>query len=267
MRRYAGLWWVMLRASVSAQMQYRVNFVVSVLTGLIYSFVGLALVWLITSRFQTIGGWTFAQIAFVYGLRQTVHGVWVLCTGELIAMPHLIREGRLDRYLVRPVSPLFQVMTKRIILAATGDVTAGIGMLLAGAAAAGISWTAWNVLFVLLTIAGGVLVQGSFYLGLAALSIRVVELRSLIFVVGDLFAAFGGYPMHAFTRPAQVVFTFVLPIAFVAYLPAAVLLGETGSLTMPAFLAYGAPVVGGLLFGGALLIWRNCLNHYQGAGH
>lgn len=267
MRRYASLWWTMVHSSVSARMQYRVDFFVSALTGLIYSFVGLGLVWLITSRFQTIGGWTFAQIAFVYGMRQTVHGLWVLSAGELIAMPHLIRDGRLDRYLVRPVNPLFQVMTKRIILAAVGDVVAGVTMLVAGASAAGISWSVWSVAFVVLSILGGVLVQGSFYLGLAALSIRVVELRSLIFVVADLFAAFGGYPMHAFTRPAQIIFTFVLPIAFVAYLPAAVLLGETGSLSVPVVFAYGAPVVGALLFGGAVLIWRNCLNHYQGAGH
>lgn len=261
-----SLWWTMVVAALRSALQHRANFLLSGLAGALVSAFGLILMWLITSRFQEVGGWSFAMLAVVYGLRQTVHGIWVTIAGDLVNMPRLVIEGRMDRFLLRPISPLLQVMSEHVNVGALGELAGGLVMLFAGAQAAGIAWTPGNVAFLVLAIAGGVGVHGSFYLAFAALSIRLMEARSLLFVVHEIFATFGGYPVHAFSKGAQIVFSFALPLAFIAYVPAAVLLDATGQLTVPIALAYASPLVGAALFGGALLVWRGCINHYQSSG-
>jgi len=62
------------------------------------------------------------------------------------------------------------------------------------------------------------------------------------------------------------VLTFVLPIAFVAYFPATVLLGRTDALSVPAWLAALAPLVGALLFTAAYTFWRHQIRHYSSSG-
>lgn len=265
--RAALLWWAMFRMGLHASMQYRVNFLLQLGSGLLAQTLGLAFAGLLVQRFGAIGGWTLAEIAAVYGLRQLVHGIWVLLAGDLVEMPTIVREGDLDRYLVRPISPLVQVMTLRVNVGALGELCAGLTMLIAGVVIARDSWPLEMITFLPFAIIGGVLTEGAMYLALAALSTRVVEMNSALIAVNDVSTTFGAYPLHAFSRAAQALFTFVLPIAFVAYLPGAVLLGMTGNLTVPAFVAFLSPLVGAALFAGALLVWRSSLSHYQGVGN
>jgi len=63
------------------------------------------------------------------------------------------------------------------------------------------------------------------------------------------------------------VLTFGVPVAFIAYLPATVLLGRTGELSIHPALAYGAPGIGAAMFVLAYLFWRSQIAHYQSSGH
>ena len=60
--------------------------------------------------------------------------------------------------------------------------------------------------------------------------------------------------------------TFVIPIAFVGYLPAAVLTGRAGTTGVAQWLAYGAPVVGVTLYIGSRLAWYVALRRYGSVG-
>jgi ABC-2 type transport system permease protein len=65
----------------------------------------------------------------------------------------------------------------------------------------------------------------------------------------------------------RLALTLILPVAFVAYFPAAVLLDRTGELSVPPLVAYLAPLAGVLWFAAAYLIFLHELQHYQSAGH
>ena len=59
---------------------------------------------------------------------------------------------------------------------------------------------------------------------------------------------------------------YVLPVAFVAYLPAAVLMGRTGTTGVPAGLAYASPAVGLVLYILARYAWYRALRRYESVG-
>jgi ABC-2 type transport system permease protein len=59
----------------------------------------------------------------------------------------------------------------------------------------------------------------------------------------------------------------VPPLAFVAYVPATVLLDRTGELSIPVWVAYLAPLVGVVWFALAYRFFAHELRHYQSSGH
>ena len=83
----------------------------------------------------------------------------------------------------------------------------------------------------------------------------------------EVFSTFGNYPLRIFGGVSQWLLTFVLPLAFVGYLPAKVLLQRTGELSIHQLFAYLAPLVGAVCFITAYWFWMRQMRNYQSSGH
>ncbi|MEV0972184.1 ABC transporter permease [Microtetraspora glauca] len=260
--RALRLYWVLQRATMRGALQYRLNTVISVVTGAVYQGSGFAFVWVVMHTFPSMGGWSLREIAFLYGLRLTAHALCMLPLSSLIGLEWLVREGELDRVLLRPLNPLVQVMTKRMGMGQVGDLLTGVVLLIVAAP----PWNLAMIGFCVPAVVGGALVEASFHLSLSSLSLRMLDTRALRGFLDDVFSKFGSYPMSVFGGVTQWVLTFVLPVAFVAYMPASVLLDKTGSLNVPALVAYGSPLLGVALFALAYRVWERQLRHYQSSG-
>jgi len=101
----------------------------------------------------------------------------------------------------------------------------------------------------------------------AALAFRLQRTNALLGFADGIFSNFGNLPLRIFGGAIEVLLTFVLPVAFVAYIPASVVLGHASELAVQPPVAYLAPLVGGLVFGAAWLLWRHELPLYQSSGH
>ena len=254
-------------ASVRSGLQYRANFLLLVAMGLIYQGTGFAFVWVVLSRFETVGGWTLGQIAFLYGLRLLIHAIGFLVSGQIRELDDQIRHGDFDRYLIRPLSPLRQIISQGVQVNVFGDLLGGLGLFLAALTMVNITWTMAAVVYLVLAIIGGALLELGLDLMIATLALRVLNVQSLFFVLDTFFSDFGNYPLKIFGGTVQFLLTFGLPLAFMAYFPAAVLLGKTGELSVPHALAISAPLVGLCWFALAVALFRHELRSYQSAGH
>lgn len=261
------LYWILQRASLRGALHYRMNLLVMVVTGAIYQGSGFAFVWVVLHRFPSLAGWSFAQVAFLYGLRLLAHALWLLPFNALLTFDWLVREGEFDRYLLRPLNPLVQLMTTRTMrMGSAGDLVAGIAIFAVAARAAGVDWSPLAIGFCVLAIAGGALIEAAVQLGLAGLTFRLLDTYNLREAVDDLFSTFGSYPLKIFGAGTEWLLTFVVPVAFAAYLPASTLLG-TGDLRVAPWLGYAGPALGLGLFVLAYRFWRGQLRYYQSAGH
>src|SRR5690606_16552753 len=119
----------------------------------------------------------------------------------------------------------------------------------------------------LLALVGGALLQLALRLLLASFSFRALSVGGLMGIVDDLFNDFGTYPLRIFSITLQVLLTFGIPVAFMAYFPATVLLEKTTDLLVHPLFAYGAPLAGLVWMGIALWVFRHEMRHYQSAGH
>ena len=253
-------------AAFRAEVQYRASFLI-VFAGLLYQCVGFAFIWVVLQRFDTIGGWGVAEIAFLYGVRLCAHGLWVVPFNRMLELDQLVQQAEFDRFLVRPLNPLLQLLTSKFWLGSFGDIIGGIVILGVATTLVDVDWSAVAMIYLALAVLGGALVEASLNLALSSLTFRLLTARPLILLADNVFNTFGNYPLKIFGHVTQFALTYVLPLAFVAYVPASVLLDRTNDLTVTPWLAYGAPLVGLVTFTLAYLFWRSQLRHYSSGGH
>jgi viologen exporter family transport system permease protein len=258
---------VLLRVGFAAALQYRADFVMTAVGAVFYEAVSLAFVGVVIHAFGSIGGWTFTEVAFVYGIRTMGHALHGILSGQLWATDYVVREGEFDRYLLRPVNPLIQLITRSFQVTAVGDIVFGVAVLAITAAAAPIDWSVGWVLFLIAAVVGSALTESAVMLAISSLTFRLLASSPLLQVADTVFVTFGPYPLSVLPRAVSYLLTFVLPLAFAAYLPAAVLLHRTTDLFVPLWLGFAAPAIGIVLYLAAAALFHQQTRSYSSPGH
>ena len=246
--------------------EYRANFFMWFGFTIIYHATAIAALWVTLHQFPSMNGWNFKQMAVLYGLwmlGHAFHNTFFFTVGDV---PNMVREGRLDRFLVRPLDPLFQTMTTpqqiwpdELILA---FIFFGFATVYSG-----LRVDLTYVLFVPLVMVGGALIDFGIQLMIATLAFWVIRIDTLRWVVMSLEQDFTRYPISIYTRGIRVILTFVLPFAFMNYFPATFLLHkQDGALSLSPQIGLLTPLVGVVWFGLGYAFWRAGLNRYQGTG-
>ena len=260
----------LLAAHLASRMEYRVSFVLGVVNGLGFQLAGLVFVWAVLHRFPSLGGWAFGEVAFLYALRLLGHSLYAPFLQNVVGLGELVRSGGLDRLLLRPVHPLVLLVGQGFQVQAIGGALVAGAVFWAAQAEMRIAWSAARVAFLLLALFGAVLIEAGVQLFLSTLSVWLTSSKSRLNLWADgLFSTFGSYPFTVLNRPLQVAFTFLLPLAFVAYFPAAYLLDrrDEGVIGIQPWCAYASPLVGLAVFAASIGFFEYALRRYRSTGH
>ncbi len=137
-----------------------------------------------------------------------------------------VREGVFDRFLVRPLDPLFQVLSQPGQIWPDELVIA----LIFFAFAQGVVHLHWSIAtaaLLVLAFIGGALIDFAVQLAVATLSFWVIRLDTLRWVVMSLESDFTRYPLSIYNRAVRIMLGYVFPFAFMNYFPATTLLHKT----------------------------------------
>ncbi len=259
---YARYW----RLNLLTMLEYRANFLMWAGFTVIYHATAVFALWVTLRNFPSINGWNFKETAFMYGLWFLGHGLHNTFFFTVGSVPEFVREGRFDRFLVRPLDALFQVMTvpqqiwpDELILSL---IYFAIVVPYSGVH---VDWL--FVLYVPLVALGGAMIDFAINLGIATASFWFIRIDALRWALMSLEQEFSRYPISIYQRSVRIVLTFILPFAFMNYFPATFLLGksEDGLQLNPA-VGLLTPVVGTLALTVSYFFWRVGLNRYQGTG-
>ena len=83
------------------------------------------------------------------------------------------------------------------------------------------AWTTPAVAYLILAIVGGAFIEASIHLTASALSFRMITTQAISGAIDQLLSTLGGYPQKIFPLGFQLGLTFLFPLAFIAYFPAA----------------------------------------------
>jgi ABC-2 type transport system permease protein len=253
--------------NLRARLQYRVDFVSSVLVGVAWQTATLVFILSLLTRFAGgLGDMPSAGVVLIVGMRLVSHGLYVLSFSTLDWLGHIVDEGRIDGYQIRPLPLLTQVLLFQFNVHAFGDLLAGVSALVVGITLAPVHWTVGASAFLVAAVLGGMLLETAVQLAVASLTLRSPSTRAIGSWLDEIMSTFGNYPLSILPKAVQALLTFVFPLAFVAYFPVLVLLGLTPTSGPMSVIEHCSPLVGPLLFLVALRIWGLSVRNYQSVG-
>jgi ABC-2 type transport system permease protein len=250
-----------------ARMEYRGDFVISVLFGIIWQTSTLMFASVLLTRFNGgLGNFPSSGVLLIIGMRLLSHGLYVLIFSNLAWLPRLVDEGRMDGYFLRPLPVFTQLLLSQFNVNAIGDIAVGATSLSVAISLVHVRWTFGAGAYVAAAVIGGLLIEAALQLMLSCLLLRSPGSRVLGSWVDELMSTFGNYPLSIVPRVVQGLFTFLLPLAFVAYFPVEVVLGIAPKHGAMSVIVHWSPLAGLLLFVLARRVWSYSLRHYTTAG-
>ncbi|MEU3858526.1 ABC transporter permease [Streptomyces sp. NPDC028722] len=258
-RLVAGMW-------VRSTMAYRASFAMTTFGNFAATFFDFVTIMLMFSRVDTLGGYSLPEVAFLYGLSGTSFGLADLVIGSMDRLGRRVRDGTLDTLLVRPAPVLAQVAADRFALRRLGRVTQGALVLGWSLTRLDIAWTVPKVLLMPVIVVSGFGIFAAVFVAGAAFQFLAQDASE----VQNAFT-YGGttllqYPPSVFAKELVRGVTFVLPLAFVNWLPACYVLGRPYPLDLPTWTAFTSPLVAVGCCALAGLAWRAGLSSYRGTG-
>lgn len=222
--RYLRVFLLFLRLSLAAEMEYRLNFLLGLLSSALTLLGALFGLLLLYQGGYRPGGWAFEEALVVLAAFTLLQGL-----GSTLLAPNLnkivehVQQGTLDFVLLKPLDPQFWLSLRAFSPWGLGDVLLGLGLLLYAGVRLGLG--PWDYgAFAGYWVLGALMLYSLWFL-LATTSIWFVKIYNVTEVLRGLLEA-GRFPVGAYPALYRVFFTFVVPVAFLTTVPAEVALGR-----------------------------------------
>ena len=264
---FLDAWRVALRIMgriVRSYMEFRVEFSLTVAIGAIWQMSVIVFATVLLGRFSGMGGWSTDAVLLLVGLRMLAHALYVLFFGRISGLTDIVQEGLMEAYLLRPMPVYRQVQLTYFPNNAIGDLVVGISLSTAAISRTQVHWTAPRIAFLVAAVTGGVFMDAAIFTALSSAALHYPAASYWSSWIEELMGTFGSYPLKILPGVVNAMFTFLVPLAFVAYLPTAVLTGNTHGLGGPVALAVVSPLIGVLAFLLSRRLWNWSLSHYTG---
>ena len=247
-------------------MAYRASFVMTTVGNFVSTAFDFVTIMLMFAHVDVLGGFTLPEVALLYGTSATAFGLSDLVLGSMDRLGRRVRDGTLDTLLVRPVPVLAQVAADRFALRRLGRITQGLLVLGYALWTLDIDWSPLKVVMLPLMVLSGAAIFGAVFVAGAAFQFYVQDASE----VQNAFT-YGGttllqYPPSVFAKDLVRGVTFVVPLAFVSWLPALYVLGRDYPLDLPRWVAFLPPLVAVGCWVLAGLAWRAGLRAYRSTG-
>lgn len=266
LRRNAYLYRKLVGAKVRGQMQYKLSFVLQFVGVFAINGLELASIFILFQHFETLGGWSSGEIAFLYALSATSFGLAKVFGAGFEYVGQQIVRGDFDRVLVRPVSPFLQLLSSDLQLRQVGRFLQGLIALGLAVSLTDIDWTLGRLIYLPIALLSATLLFMALFTFEATICFWTTESTEAInaFTYGGTTLA--QYPLHIFDLWLRRLFLWIIPLGFTVFLPALYLLGRPDPLGLPGFVRFLAPVVAGLFSIVAGFFLRLGIRHYRSTG-
>lgn len=262
--------WRLYRRLVGAQIrsewQYRTSFVFFLLAQALITALELAAIVILLDVVPDLGGWTPAQVALLYGLATVPFALTDLLVSPVEELSTHVQSGTFDRLLLRPVSALVQLCALEFELRRIGKLIPNLAALVVGLVATGVDVTPRSVGLLVIALGSGSAIYAALWILAASISFWAVSALQAThaFTYGGQFA--NQYPLHLYPGWIRAVLGWLIPLAFVAYVPAVELIDAPNPLGLPNGLVLASPVVAAAALAAAFAVWTTGIRHYQSTG-
>ncbi len=257
--KYLGIYQAFFKASLVADLEYRLNFVILVIGEFIWYSTQLILFEVLYRHTNIIGDWNLHQMRVFIFLVLFVDSIYmILWDPNFSSFTDNVRKGTLDLLLMKPINSMFMLSSQRLSVAHLPCffITFG-GLLWALAQLPDFNWL--KLLWLIFLIPAGLSVIFCGRFALNSTSIIFTRADFLQYIWYSIFRL-GLRPDAIYSGFLRIILIFVVPFAMVASIPARILLEPT-QFWMIAW-AFILPFI---LFYLLKKYWVFCLRYYSSA--
>ena len=205
---------VYFRFNLAAAMEYRGSFLLQVF-GMALNNAAFVVFWrIVYSKVETIGGYGFREVMFIWALASAAFGFAHILFGNLGYLTGMILQGELDAYLLQPKDVCLNVLCSKTVVSAWGDFAYGIILfLLVYGFVPG-----RFLLFVFFTVFSGLLMASVFFTA-DTLTFFIGNTSALGRLVREFLISFAIYPEGIFKGAVRWLIYSLVPAGFIVFLP------------------------------------------------
>ncbi len=261
LRFYLRIYFKILAQDLKSKMSYRADFIISTIGMIFTNIAGFVSFWIIFRNFPSINGWSYYEMLFLYGFSLIALTPVQCFFDNNWSLRIAVYSGDFIKYCFRPINLFFYYQSEVFDIKGLGQLAFGIGTL-------AYSWyhldLGINIVMLLKLI-----------IFLISASVVMVALQNAAaatcfwiqnsFYVLDLvnrFRDYAKYPITIFSPVFRFIFTFIMPIAFIAYYPSLVILRPDN----PEILSLFSPVIAIVFFWMSYKLWMYGAMRYNGTG-
>ncbi|MGN0558740.1 MAG: ABC transporter permease [Acutalibacteraceae bacterium] len=253
---------IFVTQELKRMMEYKGDFIVGIIGFLLGQLTNMLFLFIVFSQIPSLMGWTLEQVIFIYGFSLIPKGIDHLFFDNLWSIGHFtVRKGDFDKYLTRPINPLFHVMVEKLQIDALGELLMGIALICITMPSVSIQWSVTKVLLILLVIPFATMIYVGIKTATAAIAFwtkRSGNVTFMFYMVND----FAKYPVTIYNNFVKTVITYIIPFAFTAFYPANyILTGEN-----PLFNIGFTVVISIVIMTIGVCIWNKGIKAYESAG-
>lgn len=177
----------------------------------------------------------------------------------------MVITGKLDEYLATPRDPLLFLNARYNAVQRLFYNISSFAIFIFCSIKAGVPLNFRTFILFILFVASGILLQFALNVIIITLSFWYFRAWILQAYVLKFIEEYLKYPIQIYGAVGAFAFTFVLPIAFISYFPAAIIT-RTEHVYFSSWIGWFAPVLAVVLYGISYRFWRFGLKYYNSTG-
>lgn len=253
---------IFIKQDLKKLMEYKIDFLTGAAGMLLTQAFNLFFLSIIFSQIPDLKGWKFEEILFIYGFALLPKAIDHLFFDNLWAIGYfIIRKGDFDKYLTRPVSPLFAVTVEKFQVDAFGELVVGIALLCVSIPRLKLDFSPLNIALFITAVFFATFIYTGVKLITSSIAFwtkRSGNIIYMFYMVND----FARYPTTIYNRFIRSVITFIIPFAFTAFYPASYFIRGGNALINVG----GTVIAAAVLTAIGMLVWHRGVCAYENAG-
>lgn len=251
LRYYLSIYGKIVAQDIKSKMSYRSDFIISIFGMIFVNLSGFISFWIIYKNFPTIKGWNYYEMLFLYGFSLIALTPMQCFFDNNWNLQGYVYSGEFIKYCFKPINIFFYFISEEFDIKGLGQLAFGIVTLVIAWKKLMLAFSLFILIKLLIALFSASLIMVAISNFSAATCFYSKGGSGYIMVLATRFKDYARYPITIFNGIFRFIFTFIIPIAFMAYYPSLDFLNNT----KPTLLTYMTPFYGIIFFYLSYKLW------------
>lgn len=264
--KYIKLYFRFVIVYIKAKQEYHFALWLELLANTVLIGIYFAGFWIIFYNFETVAGWNKYEVLFMFTTSWLAYSFsCFFFWSPMRDIGELVRTGKFDLYLTRPISPFVYLVLCRFQYTFLPRLLFSVVFWIYSMKKLQIDWTLERTVFYGVSLFSAFVIFSSVTVLTGAICFWMIKSEEVVSLLTDNnygLKNFCDYPIRIYKKGMRIILTFVVPYAFTGYYPVATLLGKDVS---SAFMGKLSPLIAAVTGILSCVLWRRGLKRYNSA--